>query len=70
MSQEPGSTLMFCKLGFNFGLLQPKRTVKNKTTGTSLVVQWIKPMQGTPVQALTWEDPTCLGASKPVGPNN
>ena len=60
---------MFCKLGFNFGLPQPKRTVKNKTTGTSLVVQWTGirlPMQGTPVQALTQEDPTCLGVTKPV----
>ena len=64
---------MFCQLGFNFGLLQPKRTVKNETTGTSLVVQWTGirlPMQGTLIQALTREDPTCLRATKPAGPNN
>ena len=37
--------------------------------GTSLVVQWLRirlPMQGTQVQALVREDPTCHGATKPV----
>ena len=36
---------------------------------TSLVAQWIRiylPMQGTWVQSLISEDPTCLGATKPV----
>ena len=35
----------------------------------SLVVQWLGvclPMQGTRVQALVWEDPTCRRATKPV----
>ncbi|KAJ8784559.1 hypothetical protein J1605_008211 [Eschrichtius robustus] len=35
----------------------------------SLVVQWLRirlPMQGTRVQALVREDPTCHGATKPV----
>ena len=35
----------------------------------SLVVQWLRirlPMQGTRVQALVREDPTCRGAAKPV----
>ena len=39
------------------------------STGTSLVVQWLRthlPMQGTWVQALVWEDPTCCGATKPM----
>ena len=39
------------------------------TLGTSLVAQWLRihlPMQGTQVQALVWEDPTCHGATKPV----
>ena len=27
------------------------------------------PMQGTRVQALVWEDPTCRGATKPVSHN-
>ena len=27
-------------------------------------------MQGTPVQSLVWEDPTCPGATKPVCPNS
>ena len=33
------------------------------------MAQWLRihlPMQGTRVQALVWEDPTCRGASKPV----
>ena len=35
----------------------------------SLVAQWLRirlPMQGTRVQALVWEDPTCHGATKPM----
>ena len=35
----------------------------------SLVAQWLRIrllMQGTRVQALVWEDPTCCGAAKPV----
>ena len=37
-----------------------------------LVAQWLRirlPMQGTRVQALVWEDPTCRGATKPVRHN-
>ena len=37
--------------------------------GPSLVVQWWRihlPMQGTRVQALVREDPTCCGATKPM----
>ena len=40
--------------------------------GASLVAQWLRirlPMQGTRVQALVWEDPTCRGATKPVRHN-
>ena len=40
--------------------------------GTSLVAQWFRihlPMQGTWVQALVREDPTCLGATKPLRHN-
>ena len=36
---------------------------------TSLVVQWLKiclSMQQTQVQSLVWEDPTYLGATKPI----
>ena len=42
---------------------------KNKQTGTSLVVQWLRiclPVQGTQVRSLVWEDSTCLRAIKPV----
>ena len=38
----------------------------------SLVAQWLGvclPVQGTRVQALVWEDPTCRGAARPVGHN-
>ena len=38
----------------------------------SLVSQWLRihlPLQGTWVQALVWEDPTCHGATKPVHHN-
>ena len=38
----------------------------------SLVVQWISiclPMQGTRVQGLAQEDPTCHGATKPMHPS-
>ena len=38
----------------------------------SLVVQWLRIcllMQGTRVQALFWEDPTCRGATRPVSHN-
>ena len=40
-----------------------------RITGTSLVAQWLGirlPMQGTRVQSLVWEDPTCHGATEPM----
>ena len=40
--------------------------------GTSLVAQWLRirlPMQGTRLQLLVQEDPTCSGAIKPVRHN-
>ena len=46
--------------------------VKNPPAGVSLVAQWLRirlPMQGTWVRALVREDPTCHGATKPVGHN-
>ena len=46
--------------------------IRNESHGTSLVAQWLRirlPMQGTWVQALVWEDPTCRGATKPVRHN-
>ena len=45
---------------------------KTIVLGTSLVAQWLRiclPMQGTRVQALVQEDPTCSGAVKPVHHN-
>ena len=49
-----------------------KESKKKKKSGASLVVQWLRirlPMQGTQVRALVREDPTCLGATKPVHHN-
>ena len=46
--------------------------VQKRITGTSLVAQWLRirlPMQGTRVQALVREDPTCHRATKPVRHN-
>ena len=39
---------------------------------TILVVQWLRmllPMQGTQVQSLVWEDPTCCESTKPLSYN-
>ena len=55
---------MLCKLSLNKTAFLKK--AKNRT---SLVVQWLRiclPMQGTKVQSLVWEDPTCPGTTKPV----
>ena len=46
--------------------------VQKYMDGASLVAQWLRiclPMQGTRVQALVWEDPTCRGATRPVSHN-
>ena len=48
------------------------RAKKTSSLRTSLVAQWLRiclPMQGTRVQALVREDPTCRGATKPVRHN-
>ena len=45
---------------------------KITSTWASLVAQWLRiclPMQGTRVQALVQEDPTCHRATKPVHHN-
>ena len=52
--------------------LKPGFYYKRLWGGASLVAQWLRirlPMQGTRVQALVWEDPTCHGATKPVQHN-
>ena len=46
-----------------------RKFFKKQNLGASLVAQWFRiclPMQGTRVQALVWEDPTCCGVTKPV----
>ena len=49
-----------------------KNKIFFKMEGSSLMVQWLRihlPMQGTGVQSLVQEDPTCHGATKPVRHN-
>ena len=58
---------------------QPRATIRKHrhwyykgTQRASLVAQWLRiclSMQGTPVRALVWEDPTCRGATRPVSHN-
>ena len=53
----------------SFSHKEQRESVWLKTVGTFLVVQWLRirlPMQGTLVQALVQEDPTCRGATKPM----
>ena len=48
---------------------QIKPKIRSKEIGTSLVEQWLGiclPMQGTWVQSLVGEDPTCHAATKPM----
>ena len=50
-------------------LIEVPRDIRFSFSGTSLVAQWLRihlPRQGTQVQALVREDPTCHGAVKPV----
>ena len=53
----------------------PNRVVESnilKVCRASLVAQWLRiclPMQGTLVQSLAREDPTCCKATKPVRHN-
>ena len=56
---------------FIYTLLFPSRDLE-WFTGTSLVALWLRmhlPKQGTRVQSLVREDPTCHGATKPVRHN-
>ena len=51
---------------------QHESRFRNTDYWASLVAQWLRiclPMQGTQVQALVWEDPTCRGATGPVSHN-
>ena len=50
----------------------PEDLLLKHSNRASLVAQWVRihlPMQGTWVQALVREDPTCRGATKPVRHN-
>ena len=51
---------------------QMRSSIQITKGGASLVAQWLRiclPMQGTQVQAVVQGDPTCHGATKPVGHN-
>ena len=52
--------------------LKQKAEESERRLRASLVAQWLRvhlPMQGTRVQALVREDPTCRGATKPTRHN-
>ena len=54
------------------GIYLDKTIIQKDTRRASLVAQWLRihlPMQGTLVQALVREDPTCRRATKPVSHN-
>ena len=58
--ERASSSLGFVRHGWGY---------KDGPVWTSLVAQWLRirlPMQGTRVRSLGREDPTCLGAPKPV----
>ena len=53
-------------------LPSPRESITILKFRDSLVAQWLRihlVMQGTPVQSLVWEDPTCHRATEPVGHN-
>ena len=46
--------------------------MRESRVGASLGVQWLRihvPMQGSQVQSLVWEDPTCHGTTRPMRSN-
>ena len=52
--------------------LHTEQMAQKYVLGTSQVAQWLRirlSIQGTRVQSLVWEDPTCCGATKPVRHN-
>ena len=66
------SKKMCTHVGDVLGLVRCEKRNKIIGQGTSLVAQWLRirfTMQGTRVRALVWEDPTCLGGTKPVSHN-
>ena len=68
-AQIAGETL---SLSVSVRVFLEEHLSKEVGLGTSLVAQWLRiclPMQGTRIRALVWEDPTCLGATKPVRHN-
>ena len=59
----------YCMILFIWGTYNSQIHRVKKNGGTSLVAQWLRiplPTQGTQVQSLVLEDPTCRGATKPV----
>ena len=56
----------------NMDNVQNNKMFLKENSWASLVVQWLRirlAVQGTLVQSLVREDPTCLGATKPMCPN-
>ena len=56
----------------NYTIMYLLSDLKTHIQGASPVAQWLRiclPMQGTRVQALVWEDPTCRRATEPMSHN-
>ena len=63
---------MQIKTTMTYYLTPVRMAIIKKSTGTSLVAQWLTirlPTQGTRVRSLVREDPTCRRATKPVHHN-
>ena len=59
--------IQYIKPSTNFSQFKFQNKYKNQPGRASLVVRWLRiclPMQGTQVQALVRENPTCHGANK------
>ena len=64
----PLPQILFLQLANSYPPLEPVE----RSVGASLVAQWLRiclPIQGTRVQALVWEDPTCRRATGPMSHN-
>ena len=74
---DPYTWFRFCRVQHHeairkLGHHAQHRSELKERIWASLVAQWLRIrllMQGTRVQALLWEDPTCRGATKPVRHN-
>ena len=73
INYDDGGCFILIKISHNLKLFRREKNLGSKLSfGASLVAQWLRiclPIQGTRVQALVWEDPTCRGATRLVSHN-